>query len=310
MHGRLGNQLFQYAFARKLQLTTNQDICCGFKKVNSHGAEKEGWNNDLQYFNVVNFTIDNEKNSILITKTTLSQKIWAGLYFFSYALFRSSKTMDIRRYIQLKWQKLLNKKGLFWLVQGYCEPTIPRHENIILNGHFEDIRYFDDIKNRLIEEFTPKYPSLEKNKELLSIICNTNSVCVSVRRGDYETNNANKKIFSVCDKDYFLNAIKYMQERLYNPIFIFFSDDIDWVKSNLQIKGMSYYEDGTDPVWEKLRLMYSCKHYIISNSTFSWWAQYLSRNKRKIVVSPDVWFKTSAYSDLILDTFYTIKTKD
>ena len=75
-----------------------------------------------------------------------------------------------------------------------------------------------------------------------------------------------------------------------NPTFIFFSDDIDWVRQNIKVDVPCYYESGSDPVWEKLRLMYSCKHFIISNSSFSWWAQYLGRYSGKFVISPDHWY--------------------
>ena len=159
-----------------------------------------------------------------------------------------------------------------------------------------------------MEEFTPKQPPRSENEALYNIINSTNSICVSIRRGDYLYDEFKSKFF-VCDKSYFDHAIKMANELISNPVFIFFSDDIEWVKENIKIDAPSYYESGNDPVWEKLRLMYSCKHFIISNSTFSWWAQYLSRNtNNKIVISPDHWFnvKNAPLSPLIANEFIKI----
>ena len=66
--------------------------------------------------------------------------------------------------------------------------------------------------------------------------------------------------------------------------------------------------DGTDPVWEKLRLMSACKHFVVSNSTFSWWTQYLSKSENKIVVSPSRWFNNDYESPLIGKDWIKIST--
>lgn len=80
------------------------------------------------------------------------------------------------------------------------------------------------------------------------------------------------------------------------------------MKKNIDFKDYEVYSEiGNDPVWEKLRLMYSCKNFIISNSTFSWWAQYLSDNDEKLVICPSKWFNSDYVGDLIEDDFITIE---
>ncbi len=310
VHGRLGNQLFQYAFARWLQVKTGDDLTFGFQNVISSGIPEEGWNNSLSYFNTVNFIVDHSKHSLLKSKSTILQKTVGLVYILSFCKYRNNYDMDKRRIIQMKWQPILNCIGLYWLVTGYRKPIVSRSRVKLVNGQFESKHYFDDIREQLLEEITPKAPPMEHNRELYRLIQNSNSVCISVRRGDYETKNDNKKVFSICSEKYYIKAVEYMANHVDNPKFIFFSDDIEWVKNNIHIDYECFYESGFDPVWEKLRLMYSCKHFIIANSTFSWWAQYLGRYQYKIVVSPDRWFKTSAYNDLIDESFIIIGTEE
>ena len=99
-----------------------------------------------------------------------------------------------------------------------------------------------------------------------------------------------------------------MKEKIDNPVLFVFSDDIKWAKENIKFEGIQiFYEDGNDTVDEKLRMMYSCKHFIISNSTFSWWAQFLSRNQDKIVIAPSRWYKNDVHSDLINENWIKIE---
>ncbi len=168
-----------------------------------------------------------------------------------------------------------------------------------MSGYFEDPIYFDEIREILLAEFTPKKDLLQKNREMMCNIQQTNSICLSVRRGDFESNAEVKKLQSVCDRKYFEEAIQVIKNNVKNPVFFMFSDDIEWVKNNIYTGCVTYYEDGTDPVWEKLRLMSACKHFVVSNSTFSWWTQYLSKSENKIVVSPSRWFNNDYESPLI-----------
>lgn len=152
----------------------------------------------------------------------------------------------------------------------------------------EHYKYFDDIRDIILQELTPVHDVLPHNISLLNDICSSGSVCVSIRRGDFLSPKY-KKSFNVCSEEYFVKAMNALHDEIPECKFFIFSDDVDDVKRNFHFPFDVTYERGGDPVWEKLRLMYSCKHFIISNSTFSWWAQYLGRNENKIVYAPDPW---------------------
>lgn len=181
-------------------------------------------------------------------------------------------------------------------------------KNCFTYGSFERVGYIDGIESILKREFTPVHPCRKENERLYEVIRTTNSVCLAVRRGDFMTDE-NRKVFYVCDVEYFMRAVDYMQKHVENPVFVVFSNDIDWVKENIRIDGKVYYESGSDPVWETFRLMYSCKHFVISNSTLHWWAQWRSENENKIVVAPDRWYNAKgAEQRLMLPSFVRIPT--
>ena len=119
-------------------------------------------------------------------------------------------------------------------------------------------------------------------------------------------NDTIRKRHYVCTEEYFSKAIEEINQRVEKPRFVFFSDDIEWVKNNIPAPKDSLYEDGTDPVWEKLRLMSSCKHFIISNSTFSWWSQYLSENDKKVVIAPSKWSNFGYNPDIYQDNWILV----
>lgn len=302
MYGRLGNQMFRYAFARAMQeLYKNEDIVLSFNQINkikSNNLNEFGWEDTLQYFNVKPYKIYEKKGKVILNESNLVQRFICIFYYLGLKRFNIEEKVEQYRY-SLKYMNIMNKLGVYWLREGYYNFSSCNMKNKFISGSFEDARYFEEIREKLLLEFTPKYEELSKNRKLYEIINTSNSVCVTIRRGDFISIEENKKLHYICNENYFYKAMDIIKEKIKEPRFVIFSDDIDWVKKNMNFKYDVIYEDGNDPIWEKLRLMYSCKNFIISNSTFSWWAQYLSRNNNKIVISPSKWFNNEFKSNLI-----------
>ncbi|EPO2592080.1 alpha-1,2-fucosyltransferase, partial [Escherichia albertii] len=87
-------------------------------------------------------------------------------------------------------------------------------------------------------------------------------------------------------------------------LFFIFSDDIEWCKDNIFLDNKTYFVQGdTYHVELDMLLMSKCKHNIISNSSFSWWAAWLNENRNKIVIAPSKWFKKDIKHDIIPESW-------
>lgn len=299
MFGRLGNQMFRYAFARALQLKTGLPIRVSFHFVRIEADPKktasfdQGWENSLQYFNVAPMEEYKEDKRLLFDSPDLFQKI-VGFFYLAYRKIFLKLHLDIEGMwrVTRPWARLLNREGLFMLSNGYYDYDNLNRKEYYLDGCFENSKYFSGIRDVLLKEFTPKEKPLSQNKDLYTVLASRNSVCVSIRtfREIAEDDNQSS-LYHAYEKEYYIKAMDYMRGKLENPLFLICSDDIDWVRQNIDMSGYDViYETGNDPIWEKVRIMYSCKNFIMSNSTFSWWTMWLSRNEDKIVVAPKRWF--------------------
>lgn len=163
-----------------------------------------------------------------------------------------------------------------------------------LGGFFQTYVFCGKIRNDLLRMFDFSLPKsehalsgwatqLQKEKCWCSI---------HVRLGDYLSAACRDSFGGVCGEDYYRYAIEYIQKRVPNVRFLVFSEDLEWVKCNLDIPDATMatrnmFDDYED--WYDMYLMSLCAHNIIANSTFSWWGAWLNKNPDKIVVAPKRW---------------------
>ena len=162
-------------------------------------------------------------------------------------------------------------------------------KNIYFEGYFQTEKYFKIFRKELLKDFSLKTELNDKNKKMLEQIKSTNAISLHVRHGDY-LNLQNH--FKICSLDYYKNAINLIIQKVENPHFYIFSDDIDWVRKNFNLNHHITIVDinSSNEGYFDLELMKNCKHNITANSSFSWWGAWLNENPDKIVITPKTWF--------------------
>jgi len=158
------------------------------------------------------------------------------------------------------------------------------------------------VASQIRADFTFQLPLENKNAELAKQINQVSAVSLHVRRGDYANNPKTTATHGLCSLDYYRAAIRHVSDRIEQPYFFIFSDDIGWVKDNLKMDFPCQYVDHNQGAesYNDMRLMSMCKHHIIANSSFSWWGAWLNPNVEKTVIAPKLWFANATNTqDLI-----------
>ncbi|TXJ24991.1 MAG: alpha-1,2-fucosyltransferase [Chitinophagaceae bacterium] len=162
--------------------------------------------------------------------------------------------------------------------------------NVLLDGYWNSYKYFEPVRSQLMKEFSPADLPDERNRECLNMIQSQNSVSIHFRRGDY----ALTSFHGILSRDYYEAAIAKITAEISNPYLFIFSDEPKWVIENMRFsfpyKIVDFNKDEKN-YWD-IELMKNCKHNIIANSGFSWWAGWLNENPEKIVIAPEKWINT------------------
>lgn len=300
LEGGLGNQMFMYAFARKIQKITNEHIFIDCSEL---------WENKKmstpRSYALNNFKL-NSKVHVISPFFAKIVNFYAGKLKLLYKELVGTEIIDTAEKVFLA-----SRYGLYSFDNYY-----KYYDNIsykapikLINSYFMSEKYFQEAKNEIIQEFKIVKKCSGVNAKMLKRIKQENSVCVHIRLGDYLSPKIRGWIY-VCDENYFIRAMRKIAEEVEKPQFFVFApsqQDINYIKKNFRFEYDVIFVELRNPDFEELRLMKNCKHFIISNSTFSWWAQYLSKNPNKVIVAPNIWDRSGKEIDIYQENWKLIE---
>jgi hypothetical protein len=287
LKGGLGNQMFQYTYAKLLQKRTGDEIHIDYSSFEALDGD-----------NVRVPRIEQFKLSLPPATKEDIKKICI--------LHHSGNSRSVKYRAGIAVESVINRKYYFEKNRAYIKPE-DIMDNNYFDGYWQSWRYVEEVKDKISKDFVPRQELSENTKSMQKVIQNQNAVFIGVRRGDYSNRPQHYGSFG---SDYYQNAMKYISEYVTNPIFYIFSNDIEWCKNNLDwgTFNVIYREsDQQTSDFEELMLMASCKHAIIINSSFHWWGATLIDNANKIVCCPIKWWFDDKPIDIIPDNWVRIE---
>ena len=268
LKGGMGNQMFQYAFGYRMAKFLDTDLKLDLSILLDRSKKDiVPRNYDLSIFK-------------LEPQFNLSPKLLKVLY--------RPKSSKVAKFVKKLSQngKTYFKEKHFHVHQELLNTPI---NDAVYDGWWQSEQYFHSESEAIRQLFSFKSEILEKAKPMAEQIQSTNAICLNVRRTDFVKN----QTLNTTGLSYFKKAAHYLAERIEDPHFFVFSDDISWCQKNIVLPfptTIVTHDLKGEKFSNYLQLMKSCKHYIIPNSSFAWWAVWLNGDANKIVVAPKNWF--------------------
>lgn len=267
--GGLGNQMFQYAVARRLAIMKQTEVIMDLQFYeNQHPDDTQ------RSYELGNFV--NIKPRFMSPEKRPTEIPYIGK----------------KGYIRYARDFLLRKNWLF-----YREPSHDYDQNlaylpnqVYISGFWQSERYFKDVRDHILVDFSFTGNLNKKQIRVRDQIVSSESVSLHVRRGDYVTNPNANKVHGTKGVDYYSKSLNTISKLVSNPHVFVISDDLDWCRENINVKFPVTYVDVNSTGYEDMWFMSLCKHNIIANSSFSWWGAWLNKNPDKVVIAPKQWF--------------------
>jgi hypothetical protein len=275
IRGGLGNQLFMYSAARRLSLITNSELVLdhisGFRYDKTYKRTFQ-----LHHFNISGrFATPAERLEPFSRIRRFTLKQVSKFHHFNSSIY-------IQQYGNRFDQRLM---------------SFSPKANTYIEGYWQSEAYFYDVRTQIRKDLLFKNtPSDDLNLHIYQKIASSTAVAVHVRFFDNGSAKTSEKPANV-SPSYYLRASNNLESEVNNPHYFIFSDRPSDVRHLLPLssKNMTIVSHNTSPEssYADLWLMSHCKHHIIANSTFSWWAAWLCGYDSKIVIAPDVKLTTS-----------------
>ena len=280
LSNEIGNQMFMYASAYSISRKMNREL---FLDNETAFLSKK---------NISKFGLDNFEISTSISDDEFKFKTSLG-YLKRKFLIKSDFLRSKKKFFLEKKDK--NKITNF--DESFIKETYD--DVFFLEGHFESPKYFDIHEKEIRKEFRFKDESKFKNSPIFKEIDDVNAVGFCIRQNRFNEGKGRNTADNIKNSENYSNEqIKYINQsadlvknKLPDAKFYLWSNDFtnlkkEDLKFDFNIVDTSNFKDNFDLRAFNLFLLSSCKHFIVTPSTFNWWGAWLGKNHNKIVTRP------------------------